>query len=180
MRCYAAVNRRLAVCSLALLFACVFSSMKVSAESAICVRILDTLASVLASPSPLSLRHNAETAEWAGSVVAFLISVASAPSSSTDPTQVAAMQKRAVMLLLHLILQRGSLLTALQTVKLLGLMPPSPSGEYKSPYLSEAEYRSFFANFVALQPSIGLNTCLDKSNSFFRQWTATLRRGLHA
>ena len=143
------------------------SSMSVSADSAICLRILDTLSLVLSGPAPLSLRNNPETAEWAGSVVAFLISVASAPATATDPKQIAAMQKRAVMLLLHLILQMGSLLTALQTVKLLGLTPPSLNGEYISPVLSSSEYHAYFKQFVSLQPSIGLNACLNRTNNFF-------------
>jgi hypothetical protein len=141
------------------------SSIAVSADSAICLRILDTLSLVLAAPTPLSLRYALETAEWATSVVGFLISVASASASSSDSKGVSAMQKRAVMLLLHLILQMGSLLTALRTVKLLGLNAPGSSNAAQ--FLTPSEYREYFRSFVSLEPRIGINACINKTNTLF-------------
>jgi len=144
------------------------SGPNVSLDSSICVRILSTLSLVLATPTPLSLRNNPETSEWASSVVAFLISVAQA-GKAEKAGEVSDMQKRAVMLLLHLVLQMGSLLTALRTVKLLGFHPPSADGSAgtSNSFLSASEYASFFSRFESLRPSLGVNASLNRTSAYF-------------
>jgi hypothetical protein len=85
--------------------------------------------------------------------------VSSAPTAPTE--QASHMKKRAVLLLLHLILQMGSMLTALKTVKLLGLNPASTSS-----LLTPKEYHEYFKLFVGLKPSIGLNPCLHTKRTY--------------
>jgi len=151
------------------------SGLAAPSDTSLCLRLLDTLRSVLYEAAPLSLRNNPHTNEWAISVVEFLISVAGSKESSiTDTAQAESMRKRAVMMLLNIILQTGSLRTALLTIRLLGLHSPSAhslSSDASSMYLTPAEYHEYFSSFSSLCPVLDFQSTLNpRSNFALSEW----------
>jgi len=126
------------------------ASRDVTADSGMCMRLLSTLRQVLSTPSPLSLRTQPETTTWARNVAKFLLTVAANPDTKSEKAKQA--QRQAIMMLLKLVIQTGSLLTALQTVQLLGLKQEESASSL--PLLTAAESASLFSTFSELEPSL--------------------------
>jgi N-acetylneuraminic acid mutarotase len=113
-------------------------------------------------PAPLSLRRHPEADMWADAVVNWLVAVVSSSSKSKASE---AVQKKSVTLLMRLIVQRASLLTALKTAQLLSSIPQGTIRD---------DLRKLFDQLGKLNPVVDLNACLsDQSPEFLGNWRFT-------